>query len=125
MTVSQEATKRVEEAKKVSEEVVAEVSRKTEEAVKEARKAEEVAMTASQEATKKAEEVKKASEKVVAEAIVKAEKAVEAAAEEDIPKIVIRRILASREFLVYSLIVLLVSVMAAVCISLGLSLLGR
>jgi hypothetical protein len=56
---------------------------------------------------------------------VKAEKAIEAAAEEDIPKIVIRRILASREFLVYSLIVLLASIMATICISLGLSLLGR
>ena len=74
---------------------------------------------------KKAEEIKKVSEEIITEAVVKAEQAIEAAAEEDIPRIVIRRILSSRKFLAYLLVTLLVSVMAAVCIGLGLSLLGR
>ena len=74
---------------------------------------------------KKAEVAWKASEETLAEAVVKAEKVVETATEEVIPEIVLRKIIASREFLGFSVMMLIVSVMAAVSISLGLGLLVR
>jgi len=65
--------KRVQEAKKASEEAVAEVFMKAESMAKEARKVEEAVMTASQEALKKAETARKVSEASAAEASQKAE----------------------------------------------------
>jgi len=125
MTVSQESKRRVEEAKKQSEETLAEVNMKTETAVKEAKRVEEGAIAASQEALRKAEVVRKASENTLEEALVKAEQAIVRAAEESIPTIVLRKLIASRHFLIFSIMMLVVAVVAAVTLSLGLSYLIR
>jgi hypothetical protein len=123
MSISEEATKRVAEARKISEETRIEVSQRTEAAVREAKKIEEVATLASQDALQKAEVAWKASEDTLAEALVKAEQVVDKATEEVIPGIVLKKILASKEFLFFSVMMLVVSVVAAVSISVGLSLL--
>jgi len=125
MSVSEQATKTVKEAKKISEETLTEVSMKTEAAVKEAKKVEEVAVAASQDALKKAEVVRKASTDTLEEALVKVEQTLISATEDSIPKSVLSKIIKSRQFLFFSLIMLIVSVMAAVCISLGLGILLR
>ena len=82
-------------------------------------------MTASQDALKKVEVVRKASEHSLEEALVKVEQSLKQAAEESIPRIVTQKIIASRQFLVYSIIMLVISVVAAVCMSIGLSYLVR
>ena len=125
MTASQEATQSVKEAKKISEETLSEVSMKTEAAVKEAKKVEQSAMVASQDALKKAEVARKASSDTLEEALVKVEQAILEAAEESIPQTVVKKIIASRQFLTFSIMMLVISVLAAVCISLGLSILIR
>ena len=89
----------------------------------EAKKIEEETVSASQDALKKAEVARKASSDTLEEALERVEQKLIEATEESIPRSVLRKIIASRQFLMFSLIMLIMSVMAAVCISIGLSLL--
>ena len=94
---------------------------KTETAVNEAKKVQEVAVTASQDALKKAGVARKATSDTLEEALARVEQTIITATEDSIPKSVVRKIISSRQFLFFTLIMMIMSVMAAVCISLGLS----
>jgi hypothetical protein len=121
MSVSEESEKRIKEARKMSADALAEVSMKTETAVKEAKKVEEYAIESSQDALKKAEGVRRSTEHTLEVALVKVEENMRVAAEETIPKIVARKLVQSRQFGVYSILVLFVLITIAICISVGLS----
>ncbi|MFC2052653.1 hypothetical protein ACFLT4_08040, partial [Chloroflexota bacterium] len=82
------------------------------------------AQSAAEEAIRKAQEVELAAREAADTAAKVAEEAM-AIAEGAIPKTLVRKIIASGDFIAILLIVLLASIMGAVLISLGISLIGR
>ena len=82
------------------------------------------AKSAAEEAIKRVKEVELAAREA-AEAVARMAQDARAIAEGAIPRALVRKIIASWDFLAFLLIALLASIMGAVAVSLGLSLLGR
>ena len=116
LAASQDALRRTEAVSKATEEAMAAAICRIEQAMNEAKLAEENNLNASRDALKKAEESMLAAQK--------ASEAATASMEEVKSEKMIKRILSSRQFINFLLIIIIVAMVAAVGISLGLSLLA-